>query len=68
MSEMNAIDKVAVLLITLPSDLSSKIIQNMDEKYIKEVVSRMYSLKDLKEEDCLKVIEEFYQTYTESKS
>lgn len=68
MSEMSAIDRVAVLLITLPSDLSSKIIQNMDEKYIKDVVSRMYSLKDLKEEDCMKVIEEFYQSYTESRS
>lgn len=67
MSEMGAIDKVAVLLITLPSDLSSKIIQNMDEKYIKDVVSRMYSLKDLKEEDCAKIVEEFYQNYTESR-
>lgn len=58
---MTPIEKIAVLLAVLPSDISSKIIQNFDEQTITEIVSTMYKLKDIEEDDCQKIISEFYE-------
>lgn len=63
-------DKVAIFLSNIPSDIASKILKNMDEKYIKEIVVSMYNLKDVSDDDTKKIIEEFYSkllTTSESK-
>lgn len=58
---MTSIEKIAVLLAILPADISSKIIQNFDEQTITEIVSAMYKLKDVDENDTQKIISEFYE-------
>lgn len=58
---MTPIEKIAVLLAILPSEISSKIIQNFDEKTITDIASAMYKLKGINEDDCQKIISEFYE-------
>lgn len=59
--ELKPIDKIAILLANLPAEVSSKILSNMSEKYIKDIAIAMYNLKDVDPDDCNKVLEEFYE-------
>lgn len=59
--ELKPIDKIAILLANLPAEVSSKILSNMSEKYIKDIAVAMYNLKDINPDDCNKVLEEFYE-------
>ncbi|MCX7905440.1 MAG: hypothetical protein N2446_01905 [Elusimicrobiales bacterium] len=63
---MSPIEKIAILLAVLPADISSKIIQGFDEKTITDIVSIMYDLKSIKEEDAEKIISEFYEKIAHS--
>ncbi len=57
-------DKIAVLLSNVPMETASEVLRYMDEKHIKEIVSSMYSLKNLPAEECKKIISEFHDKLT----
>lgn len=63
---MSAVDKVAVLMVLLEPEASTKLLQSMDEEQIKEVTSAMCRLGEIPRETRESVLAEFYETVHKS--
>ncbi len=68
--ELTGLEKAAILLLSLPEDVSAEILRYLEREAVEEVTKQIASMESVPTDVCSKVVEEFYnlalaQSYVE---